>query len=63
MRAYHVTSGTLFALVGVMHLYRAIQGWPMELGSYSIPVAGSYAVGALCALMAVWAFRSMNARG
>ena len=62
MRAYHVTSGLLFALVGVMHLYRAIQGWPMEIGTYAIPVAGSWAVGALCMLMAAWGFRSMNAR-
>ena len=62
MRAYHITSGLLFALVGGMHLYRAIQGWPMEIGTYSVTVTGSYAVSGLCALMAAWAFSSMNKR-
>ena len=62
MRAYHMTSGTLFALVGGMHLYRAVQGWPMEIGTYAVTTTSSYAVFGLCAIMAVWAFKSMNAK-
>jgi hypothetical protein len=62
MRAYHVTSGLLFGLVGGMHLYRAIQGWPMQLGSYTITTTSSYAVFGLCTVMAVWGFKSMNAK-
>ena len=60
MRAYHTVSGLLFALVGGMHLVRAVRGWPMNLGANEIPVAGSYAVFVLCSAMAVWAFASMK---
>jgi len=60
MKAYHQVSGLLFALVGGMHLVRAVQGWPMTLGANEIPVAASYGVFVLCGAMAVWAFSSMK---
>lgn len=60
MKAYHQVSGLLFALVGVMHLVRAVQGWPMNLGANEVPVAASYGVFVLCAAMAFWAFSSMK---
>lgn len=60
MKAYHQISGLLFALVGVMHLVRAVSAWPMNIGSTDVPVAASYGVGALCLAMAAWAFSSMK---
>ena len=60
MKGYHIVSGVLFALVGGMHLVRAVRGWQMNLGANEIPVSASYAVFGLCTVMAIWAFRSMK---
>ena len=62
MQRYHVVSGLLFTLVGLMHLWRAIQGWEMQIGPYSVTVTGSYVVFGLCTLMAIWAFASKERR-
>lgn len=60
MKAYHQVSALLFEIVGVMHLVRAVLGWPMTIGEIEVPVAASYAVFALCSGMTVWALSSMK---
>ncbi|HEX4627203.1 MAG TPA: hypothetical protein VH137_00310 [Gemmatimonadales bacterium] len=50
MKAYVVTTGTLFALLALVHLWRLVAEWP-HLG---IVAAG---IGVLAAGLAVWAWR------
>ncbi len=58
---YHNVSGSVFGLMAVGHLVRAVMQVPAQLGSTVIPVwiswIGAVAAGALC----VWACRSRPA--
>lgn len=59
-RTYCITSGVVFALVALMHLWRVVLGVPLEIGAWSVPQSLSV-VGAIgAAALSVWAFR--NAR-
>lgn len=55
---YAVVSGAIFGLVAVLHLARALNHWPVLVGTFEIPVWASWigmvVAGGLCA----WAFRS-----
>ena len=62
MRTYHQVSGLLFAIVGFGHLVRAVRGSVMQIGTYNVPIIASIGVFVLCTAMAVWSFRSLNAR-
>jgi hypothetical protein len=50
---YLVISGTVFAVVALAHLTRAIEGWPITIGPWSVPLnlswLGAIATGALSA--------------
>lgn len=57
-RAYHLVSGLVFALVALLHLVRSVQGLPVVAGSWSVPLALSWAGTAGAAFLSIWAFRS-----
>lgn len=60
-RHYCITSGVVFALLALVHVWRLVLGSPIQIGAWSVPLSFS-AVGAIVAGgFAVWAFRS--ARG
>ncbi len=42
LKLYLVVSGAVFLLVAVFHLFRLLHGWPILVGSASIPLALSY---------------------
>lgn len=41
-RLYLVVSATLFVLVALAHLVRVMNGLPVQVGSYSVPMAMSW---------------------
>lgn len=59
LKLYLVLSGTIFFMVGMLHLLRLLNHWPIVVGTYvvphglsfvGLPVATAYAVWALCLL-------------
>ena len=59
-RAYLVVSGTIFGLVAVAHLVRAVYQMPVHVGDWAFPMWASWGgfvvAGALCA----WALRLLR---
>jgi hypothetical protein len=31
-------TGTIFALIALVHLWRALQGWPANIGGWDVPL-------------------------
>jgi len=60
MRTYELISGTLFGLIAVLQLTRAILAFPVQIGQMSIPPWASVVVGLVCACLSIWAFRSSS---
>lgn len=57
-RNYCITSGVVFAFLALVHVWRLVLGFPVQIGVWSVPVSLS-ALGAIVAGgFAVWAFRS-----
>ena len=56
-RQYCVVSGTLFALVALAHLMRVVEGLPVQVGEYAIPMWLSWIGTLVPAALAFWAFR------
>ena len=60
---YLVISATVFAVVAIAHLVRALQQWPIVIGPWNVPVElswlGAIATGAL-SLWAILLLRDRN---
>jgi hypothetical protein len=54
--SYVMASAIIFTVVGLVHLLRAIQGWPVELGAWLIPVWVSGVAFVLSGGLALWGF-------
>lgn len=48
----------VFSLVAVLHLWRAIVGLPLNIGTFLIPVWGSYLAAIVIGGLAYWNYRS-----
>jgi hypothetical protein len=59
MKAYLVTTGTVFSLIAVMHLLRAIKDWPL-LKTNPSEFLGMAALGAVAAALSIWAWRLLR---
>ena len=59
-RQYLVVSATIFALVCAGHLVRAIDGMPMQVGEYAIPVYVSWIAAVVAGALAVSAARLLR---
>jgi hypothetical protein len=59
MKAYLLTTGTLFALLAAMHLWRAVAEWT-HLSSDPSLVLGVATIGVVAAAMSIWAFRLLR---
>ena len=54
MRSYLAATGALFAVVALLHVWRAVEEWPPEHPAhYAVVVA----VGVLCAILSGWAWK------
>ena len=51
---YLVISATVFAVVAVAHLIRAIQQWPVTIGPVSVPVDLSWLAAVASGALSLW---------
>lgn len=56
-RPYLLLSATIFAAVSLLHLVRALRGWPFVVGPWATPVGLSWAGFAVALALAAWGFR------
>ena len=52
---YLMISATIFAVVAIAHLVRAIQQWPIAIGPWTVPVGVSWIGALLAAALCAWA--------
>jgi hypothetical protein len=55
---YTLLSGVVFGIVALLQLVRAIAGWAVQIGPWSVPVAFSWIVVVVAGGLSIWAFRS-----
>jgi len=55
MKAYLMTTGALFALLALAHVWRAVAEWPGLVNDAHSALEG--AIGLLAAALSVWAWR------
>ena len=59
---YLVISATVFAVVAIAHLIRAINAWPITIGQWNVPVELSW-LGAIAAgALSLWAILLLRER-
>lgn len=54
-QAYLIISGTVFAIVAVLHLVRVLNGWAFILGPWTLPMFVSWLGTFVPAVLSVWA--------
>jgi len=52
---YLILSATVFAVVAIAHLIRAIQRWPILIGPWSVPVELSWLAAIVAGALSLWA--------
>lgn len=62
-RAYLAISGLLFGIVAALHLLRVVNGWAVEIGPWSAPMAVSWLGTIFPAVLCVWALRLVSRKG
>lgn len=55
---YIVVSGAVFGVIAVLQALRALNQWPMQLGTIGIPVWASWLAMVVAGSLCVWAFQS-----
>ena len=55
-RAYLLLSGTIFSLVALAHLARAVESWPVQVAGWAVPVTVSWLGFVATSALAIWAF-------
>ena len=55
---YIVVSGAIFGVVAVVQAARALNQWPLQVGTVEIPVWASWIAMVIAASLCAWAFRS-----
>lgn len=59
---YLILSATVFAVVAIAHLIRAIQQWPILIGPWSVPVELSWLAAIGAGALSVWAMLLVRGR-
>ena len=57
---YVAVSGVFFGVVAVVQAVRALNQWPLQIGSLDIPVWFSWIATVVAGSLCVWAFRSWH---
>jgi hypothetical protein len=60
MKAYLVTTGTMFALLAAAHFLRTVVEWPRLATDFGFVVQGP-GVGVIAAALSFWAWRLLRA--
>lgn len=58
LNKYVVVSGTVFGVVAVLQAVRALNQWPMLVGTFEIPVWASWVAMVVAGSLCAWAFIS-----
>ena len=58
MNGYPLVSGGVFALVAVLQAARALAGWTVQIGPFTVPLMFSWVTAIVAGGLSVWAFRS-----
>jgi hypothetical protein len=58
-KTYLLISAAIFALIALLHLMRLIGHWPIQIGTLSVPIWGSWLGFIIAAALSIWAFRLM----
>lgn len=56
-RPYLYISATIFCVVGVLHLARAMMSVPVRIGTNDLPMLMSWVGGVVALVLGVWALR------
>jgi hypothetical protein len=54
--AYAAVSALIFFVVAFVHLARLLRRWPVQVGSYAVPMVTSWFGLAASSLLAIWGF-------
>ena len=57
-RSYVTASATVFALVALFQVWRAVTGLPVQIGGFAVPVGASWAVAVFAGALSAWGWRS-----
>jgi len=49
--------GTVFGIVGILHLYRAVSEWSLTIQNFTVPVWFSFVAGIFILVLSHWAFK------
>ena len=55
-KTYVMVSAVIFTLVALMHLMRLMQGWLVQVGTFSVPIWISVLALLVSVLVAIWGF-------
>lgn len=53
---YLIISGTIFGLVSILHMFRAMNNFPLILGTWDAPTTFSWVIGIITGSMSIYAF-------
>lgn len=59
-RKYCLTSAVVFALVALVHAWRFVLDFPVQIGAWYFPRSLSGVAAIVAGLLAVWAFKSAS---
>ena len=62
LKNYLIISATVFAVVALAHLIRALQQWPITIGPWSVPVDLSWLGAIAAAALSLWAILLLRDR-
>jgi len=62
LKNYLIISATVFAVVALAHLIRALQHWPITIGPWSVPVDLSWLGAIAAAALSLWAILLLRDR-
>jgi hypothetical protein len=57
---YLLISATIFALVALLHLVRLVTNLPVQFGTITFPIWGSWLGVIVAAILSIWAVRLMS---
>jgi hypothetical protein len=53
---YALITALIFALVAILHGWRILKGWPVQVGPHSVSMTISWVGLVVAALLAIWGF-------
>lgn len=60
LRGYLMVSIAVFALIALVQVVRALAGFPVQIGSFLIPVVASWLLAIVAGALAFWGIRLLR---